>query len=45
MAAWLFKNDRSKWVCANYQYYLLGGSDVQWSAANCDTFLTEILKL
>lgn len=42
---WLFNNDRTKWVCANFQYYLLGDSNVQWPAANCDRFLTEILKL
>lgn len=42
---WLLTNDRAKWVCANYQYYLLGNSNVQWPTANCDTFLTQILKL
>jgi hypothetical protein len=42
---WLLSNDRTKLVCANYQYYLLGKSNEQWPATNCDTFLTQILKL
>jgi hypothetical protein len=32
---WMRNKDRSKFVCANEQYYLLGNSAVQWPAANC----------
>jgi hypothetical protein len=43
---WILKADRSKFVCANKQYYLLGDSSaVQWSAANCDRFLAALAKL
>jgi hypothetical protein len=43
---WIIKADRSKFVCANEQYYLLGtASAVQWSAANCDKFLSATVAL
>lgn len=38
--------DRSKFVCANEQYYLLHpSSPVTWRAERCDAFLTAIIKL
>jgi len=43
---WILNADRSKFVCANKQYHLLGdSSSVQWSAANCDRFLAAVSKL
>ena len=43
---WMRNADRSKSVCANEQYYLLGtASAVQWSAANCDKFLSSFVTL
>lgn len=37
---WLHSADRSKFVCANEQYYLLrDGSPVTWRASDCDAFL------
>lgn len=42
---WLLKADRSKLVCANWQYYLLGKSAVQWNDADMGTFLTAVCKL
>jgi hypothetical protein len=43
---WIVKADRSKFVCANEQYYLLGtASAVQWPATNCDKFLDGVVAL
>jgi len=42
---WLKKTDRSKLVCANGQYWLLGNSNVQWTAAKCDSFLLALVGL
>ena len=43
---WILKADRSKFVCANEQYYLIGDSSaVQWPAANCDLFLVALKQL
>jgi hypothetical protein len=42
---WILKTDRSKLVCANCQYDLLGESNVQWQYRDCDTFLAAICKL
>lgn len=42
---WLMNNDRSKFVCANEQYYLLGDTSVTWSAASCQKFLDAVVKL
>ena len=37
---WLIEADRSKFVCANEQYYLLRpGEQVTWRAEKCQTFL------
>ncbi len=36
---YLLKADRSKFVCANEQYYLLRDTPVTWSSADCDQFL------
>lgn len=38
---WLSENDRSKFLCANEQFYLFHSkSPVTWRAENCSTFLT-----
>jgi hypothetical protein len=43
---WIQQDDRSKFVCANEQYYLLrDGSPVTWQASKCDEFLTAVTKL
>jgi hypothetical protein len=42
---WLCQTDRSKLKCAHEQHALLGTSNVQWSANNCDMFLSAIIKL
>ncbi|HWY62847.1 MAG TPA: nucleotidyltransferase [Rhizomicrobium sp.] len=42
---WLVATDRSKLTCANQQYWLLGSSNVQWSAAKCDQFLNALVTL
>jgi len=42
---WILKADRTKFVCANEQYYLLRNSDVTWSEINCNKFLDEIKSL
>jgi hypothetical protein len=42
---WLLKTDKSKLVCANWQYYLLGNSNVQWNEADYNTFLAALSKL
>ncbi len=42
---WLLKADKPKLVCANYQYYLLEESNVQWPAVNFDAFLSALCKL
>jgi hypothetical protein len=42
---WLWATDRSKLLCANGQYWLLGNSNVQWTSANCDLFLGALIKL
>ena len=42
---WIFEADRTKFVCANEQYYLLRDLDVTWSEINCNKFLDEIKKL
>lgn len=41
---WLLKADKSKLVCANWQYYLLGNSNVQWTVANCDAYLKALVN-
>jgi hypothetical protein len=42
---WLLNNDRTNFVCANEQYYLLRDTPVTWPAANCQKFLDEAVKL
>ena len=42
---WLLKADKSKLVCANWQYYLLGNSNVQWNMADFDVFIDALCKL
>ena len=43
---WIRDADRSKFVCANEQYYLLReGSPVTWRAGQCDEFLNATVEL
>jgi hypothetical protein len=44
---WIQKDaDKSKFLCANEQYYLLReNTPTCWPAANCETFFTEVIKL
>jgi hypothetical protein len=43
---WLVAADRSNFVCANEQFYLLReGSPVTWRAASCAKFLTQAVEL
>jgi hypothetical protein len=42
---WIQQADRSKLVCANWQYYLFGSSAVQWPSADCDLFLSKTIDL
>lgn len=42
---WIRKADRSKFVCANEQYYLLReDSPVTWRAGKCDEFLNALVE-
>lgn len=43
---WIYKADRSKFVCANEQYYLLRpDSLVTWRTEQCDKFLSAAIEL
>jgi len=43
---WILEADRSTFVCANEQYYLLRDDpNVTWSTTNCDTYLTALVNL
>lgn len=43
---WLRSADRTKWVCANGQYYLLREDpNVTWSSQNCDQFIEAVVSL
>ena len=42
---WLLKADKTKLFCANWKYYLLGTSNVQWNEADFDAFLSAVCKL
>lgn len=43
---WILGADRSQFVCANEQYYLLReNSPVTWRSAECDAFLSAAVKL
>jgi hypothetical protein len=41
---WLLKTDQTKLVCANWQYYLLGNLNVQWTPEKCTQFLNALVK-
>ena len=44
--SWIQQADRSKFVCANEQYYLLReGSPVTWRESKCDEFLAAAVEL
>lgn len=41
---WILAADRTKFVCANEQFYLLNDhSPVTWTAAKCNTFLNAVV--
>jgi hypothetical protein len=43
---WIYEADRSKFVCANGQYYLLReDSPVTWRESKCDEFLAAVVEL
>ncbi len=42
---WLLKAEKAKLVCANWKYYLIGNSNVQWNEADFDEFLSAVCKL
>jgi hypothetical protein len=43
---WILGADRSQFVCANRQYYLLRDDpDVTWSTTKCDQFLDAVVDL
>jgi hypothetical protein len=43
---WILEADRSKFVCANEQYYLLfEDSPVTWRTEKCDKFLNAVIDL
>ena len=43
---WIQEADKSKFVCANEQYYLLrDNSPVTWRASKCDEFLSAAVEL
>ena len=42
---WLLKADRAKLICANEMRYLLGTSRVQWTQADCDSYLNGLVRL
>jgi len=42
---WLKDTDRSKLVCANKQYWLLGNANVQWTKAKCEAFLLALMQM
>jgi hypothetical protein len=42
---WIMKQDRSTFVTANEQFYLLGNSPVTWPVADCDAFLNAFADL
>jgi|SRR6266571_1481824 len=44
--SWIQEADRSKFVCANEQYYLLReNSPVTWRASKCDEFIAAAVEL
>ena len=43
---WLRTADRTEFVCANWQYYLLrGDSAVTWTPESCGAFISAIIKM
>jgi hypothetical protein len=42
---WLWQTERSKLMCANREYWLLGNSNIQWTAEKCDSFLAALIQL
>jgi hypothetical protein len=43
---WIQEADKSKFLCANEQYYLLReNSSVSWRASKCDEFLAATVEL
>ncbi len=42
---WLYKADKTKLLCANQEYCLLGNSNVQWVSGQCDNFLAALVTL
>jgi hypothetical protein len=40
---WILENDRTQFLCANEQYYLLRDGPVTWAPANGKKFLDEIV--
>jgi len=42
---WILQADRSKLLCANKQYNLLGDSAISWPPADCDTFIHAAANL
>jgi len=42
---WLLNADKTKLVCANWRYYLLGNSNVQWNEADYNVFLSAVCKM
>jgi hypothetical protein len=42
---WILEADRSKFLCANEQYYLVRDTAVTWPGANCDRFLNAVTKM
>ncbi len=41
---WLRKADKTKFACANLQYWLLGNSNVQWTTEKCDAYLKALVS-
>ena len=42
---WLHSADRTEFVCANRQYYLLRDSPVCWTAVNCQRYIDAVTQL
>jgi hypothetical protein len=42
---WLNSSDRSEFVCANEQYYLLRHTPVTWRPEKCTAFLSSLIDL
>ncbi|MCS6291160.1 MAG: nucleotidyltransferase [Nitrospira sp.] len=42
---WVLNADRSKFLCANEEYYLVRDTPITWPVANCDRFLDAVTQL